>query len=116
MRVGADSLPCTENYRVFAQNTLPRHRHAAKTIGPGSPTAYTITLALNRFDVIQMVSKGKAGLNSRKAAEFRCLLPQPEKEAEGNSGCHGSKDAEGRERSGLPFLKFWQPVTRTRAR
>jgi CHC2 zinc finger len=41
-------------------------------------SAYTITLALARVGVIEIVSKGKAGLNSRRAAEFRYLLPEPE--------------------------------------
>jgi CHC2 zinc finger len=41
-------------------------------------SAHTITLALARVGVIEIVSKGKAGLKSRKAAEFRYLLPEPE--------------------------------------
>jgi hypothetical protein len=41
-------------------------------------SAHTITLALARVGVIQIVRKGKAGLNSRKAAEFRYLLSQTE--------------------------------------
>jgi hypothetical protein len=38
--------------------------------------AYNITGALVRLGVIKVVRKGKAGLNSGKAAEFRYLLPQ----------------------------------------
>jgi hypothetical protein len=41
-------------------------------------SAHTITLALARVGVIEIVRKGKAGLKSRKAAEFRYLLPEPE--------------------------------------
>jgi CHC2 zinc finger len=41
-------------------------------------TAHTITLALARAGVIEIGHKGKAGLNSRRAAEFRYLLPEPE--------------------------------------
>jgi hypothetical protein len=39
-------------------------------------SAHTITLALVRIGLIEIVRKGKAGLNSRKAAEFRFLLPE----------------------------------------
>jgi hypothetical protein len=41
-------------------------------------SAHTIALALARAGVIEIASKGKAGLNSRKAAEFRYLLSQSE--------------------------------------
>jgi hypothetical protein len=41
-------------------------------------STHTITLALARVGVIEIVSKGKAGLKIRKAAEFRYLLPEPE--------------------------------------
>jgi hypothetical protein len=41
-------------------------------------SAHTITLALARVGVIEIVSKGKAGLKSRKAAEFRYLSSQNE--------------------------------------
>ena len=40
--------------------------------------AHTITGALVRLGVIEMVRKGKAGLNGGKAAEFRYLLPLDE--------------------------------------
>jgi hypothetical protein len=50
-----------------------------------------------------IVGKGKAGLNSKKAAEFRHLLPQTEKRAEGNNGFHASKDAEGENAEDCPF-------------
>ena len=50
---------------------------AAKICDELSPSsAHTITLALDRFKVIKIVSKGKAGPNSRKAAEFRYLLSE----------------------------------------
>jgi hypothetical protein len=39
-------------------------------------SAHTITLALVRVGVIEIVRKGKAGLNSKEAAEFRYLLSQ----------------------------------------
>jgi hypothetical protein len=53
------------------------YRHAAKVCDELSPTsAHKITLALERFGVIKIVSKGKRGLNSRKAAEFRYLLSE----------------------------------------
>lgn len=52
------------------------YRDAAKVCDELRPaSAHTITLALERFGVIKVVSKGKAGLNSREAAEFRYLLP-----------------------------------------
>ena len=37
--------------------------------------AHTITGALETLGVINIVRKGKAGLNTGEAAEFRCLLP-----------------------------------------
>jgi hypothetical protein len=40
--------------------------------------AHTITLALASVGVIEIVSNGKSGVNSRQAAEFRYLLPQSE--------------------------------------
>jgi hypothetical protein len=43
--------------------------------------AHKITFALARLGVIEVVRKGKAGLNSGKAAEFRYLLPQTENTA-----------------------------------
>ena len=56
-------------------------RDAAKvSAGLSYQTAYNINLALAspQLGVIKIVSKGKAGLNSRKATEFRYLLPQSE--------------------------------------
>jgi hypothetical protein len=51
------------------------YRDAAKICNELShQSAHTITLALVRAGVIEIVRKGKAGLNSRKAAEFRYLL------------------------------------------
>ena len=55
------------------------YRDAAKACNELShQSAHTITLPLVRVGVIEIVRKGKAGLNSRKAAEFRYLLPEPE--------------------------------------
>jgi CHC2 zinc finger len=55
------------------------YRDAAKICNELShQSAHTITLALVRAGVIEIVRKGKAGLNSRKAAQFRYLLPEPE--------------------------------------
>ena len=51
-------------------------------------SAHTITLALDGFGVIKIVSKGKASLNSRRAAEFRYLLAQSENGApQKQNGC-----------------------------
>jgi hypothetical protein len=53
------------------------YRDAAKVcVGLSHQQAYDITGALVRAGVIKIVKKGKAGLNSGKAAEFRYLLPQ----------------------------------------
>jgi CHC2 zinc finger len=53
------------------------YRDAAKVCNELShQSAHTITLALVRSRVVEIVRKGKAGLNSRKAAEFRYLLPE----------------------------------------
>jgi hypothetical protein len=53
------------------------YRSAAKACnGLNHQKAHTITGALVTLGVIGIVSKGKAGLNSRQAAEFRYLLPQ----------------------------------------
>jgi hypothetical protein len=54
-------------------------RDAAKAApGLSHQTAYNITLALEPLGVIKIISKGQAGLNSGKAAEFRYLLPPVE--------------------------------------
>jgi hypothetical protein len=63
------------------------YRDAAKAYdGLSHQSAYDITFALVRFGVIKIVSKGKAGLNSGKAAEFRYLLPQSATGAEEDDG------------------------------
>jgi hypothetical protein len=55
------------------------YRDAAKACdGLSHQEAHAITFALDRLDVIRIVRKGKPGLNSRKAAEFRYLLQQAE--------------------------------------
>jgi hypothetical protein len=52
------------------------YRDAAKAcVGLSHQQAYDITGALVRAGVIKIEGKGKAGLNSGKAAEFRYLLP-----------------------------------------
>ena len=55
------------------------YRHAAKVCnGLSHQQAHTITFALASVGVIEIVNKGKAGLNSGEAAEFRYLLPETE--------------------------------------
>jgi CHC2 zinc finger len=57
------------------------YRDAAKACpGLSHQTAHNITLALAlpELEVIKIVHKGKAGLNSGEAAEFRYLLPRAE--------------------------------------
>jgi hypothetical protein len=60
------------------------YRDAAKVSeGLSHQEAHTITFALARLGVIEIVRKGKAGLNGGEAAEFRYLLAQSEnREAE----------------------------------
>ena len=61
------------------------YRDAAKVCDSVShQTAHNITLALDRLGVIKIVRKGRAGLNGRKAAEFRYLLPDTESAEEGD--------------------------------
>jgi hypothetical protein len=81
------------------------YRDAAKVYDELSPSsAHTITLALECFGVIKIVSKGKAGLNSRKAAEFRYLLPLSEDGApQTENSCHASKDQTGGIADEYPF-------------
>jgi hypothetical protein len=63
------------------------YRDAAKAYeGLSQQKAHTITFALVRLRVIKIVRKGKAGLNSRKAAEFRYLLSQGENGAQEYNG------------------------------
>jgi hypothetical protein len=50
--------------------------------------AHAITGALVTLEAIEIVDKGKAGLNSRKAAEFRCLL------SAGDNGGQADNDGE----------------------
>ena len=55
------------------------YRDAAKVCkGLSHQEAHTITGALVRLGVIKILSKGDAGLNGAKAAEFRYLLPEAE--------------------------------------
>ena len=48
--------------------------------------AHAITGALVTLRVIKIISKGKAGLDSRKAAEFRYVLSQSENGAQEDDG------------------------------
>jgi hypothetical protein len=59
------------------------YRDAARVFdGMSHQEAHAITGALETLGVIEIVSKGRAGLNSREAAEFRYLLPQTDNSAE----------------------------------
>jgi hypothetical protein len=59
------------------------YRDAAKVSNGLTPRkAHTITGALVKLGVIEIVCKGKAGLNGGEAAEFRYLLPQNENRAD----------------------------------
>jgi CHC2 zinc finger len=59
------------------------YRDAARVFdGMSHQEAHAITGALETLGVIKIVGKGKAGLNSREAAEFRCLLPETDNPAE----------------------------------
>ena len=65
------------------------YRDAAEVCsGLTHQSAHTITAALVTIGAIEIVAKGKAGLNSRKAAEFRCLL------SEGANGEQADHDGE----------------------
>ena len=56
------------------------YRDAAKVCdGLSHQQAHMITFALASVGVIEIVNKGKPGLNSGEAAEFRYLLSQSEK-------------------------------------
>jgi len=54
------------------------YRDAAQAIGVSPKQAHDITLTIEGFGVIKIVSKGDARPNGGKAAEFRYLLPQSE--------------------------------------
>jgi hypothetical protein len=63
------------------------YRDASKVChGLSHQEAHTITFALAGAGVIEIVSNGKAGLNSGEAAEFRCLLPEGTNEPKDNEG------------------------------
>jgi hypothetical protein len=64
------------------------YRDAAEVCGVTHQVAHAITGALVTLGVIKIVAKGKAGLNSRKAAEFRCLL------SAGDNGAQADHDGE----------------------
>jgi len=69
-----------ELWRLNASKTyFLSYRAAAKVYdGLTHQEAHTITGALVRLGVIEIVRKGKAGMNSGKAAEFRYLLSHDE--------------------------------------
>src|SRR5262249_45614638 len=76
-----------ELHRLSANRTyFLAYRDAAKCCkGLSHQEAHTITLGvLVRYGVVKILSKGKAGLNSREAAEFRYLLPESESADEGD--------------------------------
>ena len=52
------------------------YRDAADVCGVTHQTTHSITAALVTLGALEIVSKGRPGLNSRRAAEFRYLLPQ----------------------------------------
>ena len=62
------------------------YRNAAAICGMTHQEAHTITGVLVTLGAIDIVDKGKAGLNSRRAAEFRCLLPRNGNSAEADLG------------------------------
>jgi hypothetical protein len=63
------------------------YRDAAKVCPALSQQeAHALTFALASVGVIEIVNKGKAGLNSGKASEFRYLLPQTEKGVDDDGG------------------------------
>jgi hypothetical protein len=69
-----------ELHRLSANGTyFLSYRDAAKSCEELShQDAHAITGALVRLKAIEIISKGKAGLNSGTAAEFRYLLSEPE--------------------------------------
>ena len=75
-----------ELHRLSANGTyFLSYRDAAKACkGLSHQEAHTITGALVRLGVIEIINNGKAGLNSRDAAEFRYLLPDTESAEEGD--------------------------------
>jgi hypothetical protein len=77
-----------ELHRLSAKGTyFLSYRDAAKACkGLSHQKAHTITGTLVRLRVIEIVSNGKPGLNSREAAEFRYLLGRAENNAEDDDG------------------------------
>ena len=59
------------------------YRDAAGVIAGMQPgKAHNLTFVLQRFGVIEIVSKGKSGANSQQAAEFHYLLESGDAEEE----------------------------------
>jgi hypothetical protein len=76
------ALHC-ELARLTVDGYFLSYRDAAKVFdGMSHQEAYEITGALVMLGVIAFVGKGKPGVNSREAAEFRYLLSQSENGAE----------------------------------
>ena len=74
-------LSCSSAHYIYFLS----YRAAAKVSNDlTQQKAHTMTGALVTLGVIEIVSKGKAGLKSGEAAEFRYLLPQSENGAEEN--------------------------------
>jgi hypothetical protein len=68
--------------RLTIDSYFLSYRDAAKVFdGLGHQEAYEITGALATLGVIEVVNNGQAGVNSRKAAEFRHLLTVSENAA-----------------------------------
>jgi hypothetical protein len=79
------ALHCELSERTGGKTYFLTCRDAAKASrGLSHQTAYNINLALAlpQLGVIKILSKGKASPNSRKAAEFRYLLPENKNVAE----------------------------------
>jgi hypothetical protein len=98
------ALHCELSHRSGNKTYFLGCRDAAKA----SPrlnhqTAHNINLALARFGVIKIVSKGEARPNG-KAAEFRYLLRQTEREEpQTENACHASTDGEAQNADDCPF-------------
>ena len=76
LRIGFTVAPIVAGLDKFANLLGDWSKYLApvipKTLGVAPETF------MRGVGVIEIVSKGKAGLKSRKAAEFRYLLPEPE--------------------------------------
>jgi len=84
-----------ELHRLSANGTyFLSYRDSAKAYnGLSHQEAHTIIRAFVRLGVIEVINNGKAGLNSREAAEFRYLLSEPENNPMRPSSLHGKTRA-----------------------